>query len=139
MDRRITSAASIDHLPEAMAFVLSCARESGFIGERLADIRLAVEEAVVNIIGHAYGGAKGEFDIVCASRAGGGVVIEISDAGIPFDILSVPDPDIDAGIADRAIGGLGVYLIRKLVNEVNYKRVGKRNVLTLTIYNERPE
>jgi serine/threonine-protein kinase RsbW len=136
MDRRIRFSATIDHLPKAIEYVLSCARESGLSVRRMQDIHLAVEEAVVNIITHAYKNAKGDFDIVCTSHDDGRFTVEISDRGTPFNILSAPKPDINADVTERTIGGLGVHLIKSLMDEVNYRYEGNKNVLTLTIRNK---
>ncbi len=132
-DRRISCPAAIDHLSEAVSFVLSCAGRSGLSDKQIKDIHLAVEEAVVNIINYAYGDAKGDFQIACSSSDDGRFVIEISDAGIPFNIFSLPEPDMDADIAERTIGGLGVHLIKTLMDEVDYRYEDNKNILTLTV------
>ena len=54
------------------------------------------------------------------------------DNGVPFDFGSLSDPDLDSDIVERPIGGLGVFLIRKMMDEVKHRRDGKRNILTLT-------
>jgi len=133
MDRRISFPATIDHLPKAIEWVLSCARESGLGDRQLKDIHFAVEEAVVNIINYAYKDSEGDFDIVCASHDDGRFTIEISDTGIPFNILSVPPPNMNADVTERTIGGLGVHLIKSLMDEVNYRYEGNRNILLLTV------
>ena len=61
------------------------------------------------------------------------LVIKILDNGTPFDVCTVPHPDISCGIRDRKIGGLGIYLIHKMVDELCYRREGDRNVLTMFI------
>ena len=58
-------------------------------------------------------------------------MIEIIDCGIPFDPLTLPKPDVNAPIEDRKIGGLGIYMMRKLMDKVNYKREQGKNILTL--------
>jgi len=138
-DRRITLSAAIDNLPEAIAFVSSCAGECGLSERRMQDVHLAVEEAVVNIIHHAYAGGRGDFEIACFSRRDGSLIIEISDKGPPFNVLSAPEPDMDADIAERKIGGLGIHLIKKLMDEVDYRYEDYRNILTLTVSNKRPD
>jgi serine/threonine-protein kinase RsbW len=136
MDRRIRFPATIDHLPKAIECVLSCAREAGISVRRMQDIHLAVEEAVVNIINYAYEDSEGDFDITCASHDDGRFTIEISDRGLPFNILSVSPPNMNANITERLIGGLGVHLIKNLMDEVNYRYEGNKNILTLTIWNK---
>lgn len=105
----------------------------------MKDLHLAVEEAVVNIINYAYGDTKGDFEIACASHKDGRFTVEISDTGIPFNILLMPPPDITADIAERRIGGLGVHLIKNLMDEVAYRYEDNRNILTLTISDRSPD
>ena len=59
--------------------------------------------------------------------------MEITDQGMPFDVLSLPDPDTTPDIMERKIGGLGVYFIRKLTDEVSYRREDGRNILRLLL------
>jgi len=81
---------------------------------------------------HGYGNDESqelEFRLVAADDS---VTIEFIDEASPFDPLTeTPDPDIDAGIEERRIGGLGVYLVREMMDEVKYAREGNRNRLTL--------
>ena len=71
------------------------------------------------------------------AAAGGSFVVEIADSGIPFDVLSLPDPDTTAGIMDREIGGLGVYFIRKMTDEVSYRREEGRNILRVVLHTDK--
>jgi anti-sigma regulatory factor (Ser/Thr protein kinase) len=64
---------------------------------------------------------------------GNRLIIEIIDSGIPFDITSLPDPNITADADQRKIGGLGAFLIKKMVDEVRYRRENNRNILSLII------
>ncbi|OPY90636.1 MAG: Serine/threonine-protein kinase BtrW [Syntrophus sp. PtaU1.Bin208] len=132
----ITLPGILDSLYDLMAFVTSHAREQGFSVERIRDIELAVEEVLVNIIKYAYGNCdqKGSIEITCQPADGRGFVLEIADSGIPFDITSVPDPDVNADINDRQIGGLGIYFVKQLMDEVRYRREEDRNKLTLVVH-----
>jgi sigma-B regulation protein RsbU (phosphoserine phosphatase) len=95
------------------------------------DIRLAVEETVVNAMNYAYpDGRKGEI-LVEADTDGKALTFTISDAGAPFDPTAVPDADTTLPAEDRPIGGLGLFLVRNLVDTMHYDRVNDRNILTL--------
>ena len=59
------------------------------------------------------------------------LILEILDNGIPFDPLSLSEPDLTAHLSDRKVGGLGVFLIREMTDDVQYRRRGDANVLTL--------
>ncbi len=94
-------------------------------------INVVLDEAVSNAINHGYAaGVRGEI-AVRLRRAGEGVLLEVEDDGKPFDPLQAPPPDLSLPIERRPIGGLGIHLIRNLMDEVSYARVGDRNVLKM--------
>jgi len=94
-------------------------------------LNVVLDEAVSNAINHGYdAGVRGEI-AVRLRRAPGGVLIEVEDDGRPFDPLQAPPPDLTLSLERRPIGGLGIHLIRNLMDEVSYARVGGRNVLKM--------
>ncbi len=94
-------------------------------------VNVVVDEAVSNAINHGYdAGAHGEI-VVRVCRGADGVLVEIEDDGRPFDPLQAPPPDLTLPLEQRPIGGLGIHLIRNLMDEVTYARVGGRNVLKM--------
>jgi len=78
-----------------------------------------VDEACTNIIKYAYAGKAGIIAIIC-ERQKDELIITISDYGKPFDPLSVPQPDLAADLDHRKVGGLGIYLMKKLMDDVSY-------------------
>jgi serine/threonine-protein kinase RsbW len=93
---------------------------------------VSVDEAVSNAISHGYAaGARGEI-VVRLHRRAGSVVLEIEDDGQSFDPLQAPPPDLTLPLEARPIGGLGIHLIRQLMDDVSYVRRDGRNVLILT-------
>jgi len=97
-------------------------------------LNLALEEVVVNIISYAYPpDTDGEISLV-ASGTDDCLKLVISDAGRPFDPTKQADPDITLDADDRQIGGLGIYLVRNIVDTMFYERVDRHNVLTLRKY-----
>lgn len=95
-------------------------------------IRLAVEEAVVNVMEYAYPiGEKGEIE-VCMTADGEYLKAVITDAGRPFDPTLKEGVDISLSAEERQIGGLGIHLLRGLVDDVRYEYVNGHNTLTLT-------
>jgi anti-sigma regulatory factor (Ser/Thr protein kinase) len=94
-------------------------------------LNVVLDEAVSNAINHGYdAGVRGEI-VVRLRRAPDGVLLEVEDDGKPFDPLQAPPPDLTLPLERRPIGGLGVHLIRNLMDEVSYARVGGRNVLKM--------
>lgn len=124
--------AKFEFLDEIREFVGNLARESGFGDKDVYNIQLATDEAASNIIEHAYEGVTdGVLDLSCGMEAEGFKVVLV-DHGMPFDPSEVPMPDLQADLADRKIGGLGIFLMRKLMDEVNYhSNADKSNVLTM--------
>jgi serine/threonine-protein kinase RsbW len=129
-----------ENLPTIIAFVSECARNEGFDEGRISEVVLAVEEAVVNICLHAYAEWPGEIAITCAhDHDAGRLGIEITDTGKAFDVLSVAAPELVEDLDDRKIGGLGVFLIRKLTDDLRYYRSGNENRLQLFFDRARKE
>lgn len=125
-------ASSLDHLHEMLLFILGEARRVGFKPGVLGQIELASEEAIVNVIEHAYPENGGEIKIAVLAEPKTRIVITISDQGDPFDPLAEAEPvDLSASLEERAVGGLGIHFIRKCLDEVSYRREGAWNVLTL--------
>ncbi len=124
--------ARLENLYPLLNFVTSCAKRCGAGRERLTEIELALEEILVNIFNYAYPDRRGDVAIRCGCAAGR-LLVEIADDGVPFDILTRAEPDRDAAIEQRSIGGLGIFFVRQLVQEISYRREGGKNILTLAI------
>lgn len=112
-------------------------RVSAFCAERRVSesvafrINLALEELLTNTIKYGYAD-RGAHEIVVELRqSGDGVTVEIVDDGQPFDPTQAPTPDLRASIEQRTIGGLGLHLVRTLMDEVRYHRDDGRNRVTL--------
>jgi anti-sigma regulatory factor (Ser/Thr protein kinase) len=127
---KIRCEATLEKLGELNQFVEECADRFGLDAKKKFGLLIAVEEAFVNICSYAYPGGAGEAEVSCASE-GETLVLEIADSGSPFDVLSLPDPDTTLDVMEREIGGLGVYFIRKLTDDVSYRRENGRNILRL--------
>lgn len=127
--------AKLQYLEQLVDFAASCLKEHGVETKRIGEIKVAVEEALVNVINYAYGDREGSVEVVCWFENDRSI-INIIDSGLPFDLLSHKDPDISLDVSEREIGGLGIYLIKKLVDHVEYKRENDKNVLTLIVENK---
>ena len=127
-----TFAASMDTIPDIVGFVSETASGMGVHPKRVMHLELAVEEAAVNICSYAYEIPPGEVTIRI-SRETEVVRIELVDAGVPFDPLAADAPDIRSELENREVGGLGIFLIRRMLDEVHYSRSGDRNILSLAV------
>jgi serine/threonine-protein kinase RsbW len=103
----------------------------GLDSHSLMKINLAIEEITVNIINHAYGDVmRGNIE-VSIEKTDSQVIIHIFDEGMPFNPLDAEDPDVNASMAERPIGGLGIFMAKNLVDTITYERRGTRNHLML--------
>ena len=127
-----TFLANLDILPAIVGFVSEHATAMGVHPKRVMHLELAVEEAAVNICSYAYEIPPGEVTIRI-SRETEVVRIELVDAGVPFDPLAADAPDIRSELENREVGGLGIFLIRRMLDEVHYSRSGDRNILSLAV------
>lgn len=95
-------------------------------------IQLAVEEVGVNIISYGYDDESPHRIEIAVDSDADAVTIEISDDARAFDPLEeAPQPDLESGVADRPVGGLGVYLLRNMMDDMRYQRTAGRNHLTM--------
>ncbi len=95
-------------------------------------LNLALEEALVNVINYAYPPQEAGTILLIAEPHHDHIRFTLIDSGIPFDPTTATDPDITASVEDRAIGGLGILLIRNIMDHISYRRIGPRNQLSMT-------
>jgi serine/threonine-protein kinase RsbW len=131
VDERVF-AATTDTIPEVIAFIAGQAEVWGLHPQRLMQLELAVEEAVVNICLYAYEVPPGEL-LVRIESGEDRFVVDLVDEGVPFDPLGVEEPDLRAPAGERQVGGLGIFLVRRVMDEVAYRRDGSSNILRLVI------
>ena len=113
-------------------FMKDISEKLAISGPLAGQLRLAVEEAVVNAMEYAYpAGTVGEVTLHAESD-GNNLLFTLSDNGTPFDPTTVAQADTDLSAEDRPIGGLGILLVRELMDEVRYIRREDRNILTMT-------
>ena len=125
----------LDELTRVAAALEEFARAEDWSSEVEYQIKLAVEELGINIINYSDGEGAGaeprHAEIEIASDADE-VVVRIADDGRPFDpFAEAPAPDLESGIDIRPIGGLGVHLVKTMMNEARYRREDGRNQVTL--------
>ena len=103
----------------------------GLTKKCIFQINLALEELFTNIVSYGYQNGADHWIKIAISHENGAVVIRIEDTGIPFDPFSVESPDTIGDIENCPVGGLGIHLIKKLMDEILYERCGNKNVLTI--------
>lgn len=130
--KNVQFAAKFEFLDDIREFVGDIARAGGFSDKDVYNIQLATDEAASNIIEHAYKNNPDGILKLSSGMKGDAITIVLTDYGESFDPSVVPVPDLKADLSSRKIGGLGLFLMRKLMDEVHYEsRTDKSNVLTM--------
>ncbi len=122
--------AKTEQLDAAIAFVEAELDKIDCPMKSVMQITVCVEEMFVNVASYAYEGQPGEIEL-SVDDARDTVTITLTDAGIPFDPLAKEDPDITLSADERNIGGLGIFMVKKSMNEVSYERKNDRNIFTM--------
>lgn len=122
---------NVEFIPQLATFIEEVTESYGIDPSVTMSINLALEEAVVNVMNYAYPeGTLGEIDI-SVTFSDGSITFTIQDTGTPFDPTKVSNPDTSLSAEERPIGGLGIYLVRELMDEVSYCYENNHNILTL--------
>jgi len=123
MTRQLIVTGRYDRIHDVCRFVASGAEEVGFDPDEVFRIELACDEACTNVIQHAYGGENVGNIVTTWEFEAGAFKITIDDNGRPFNPQDVPEPSVPADakdIDDLKIGGLGIHLMNKLMDEVDF-------------------
>ena len=122
---------NVETIPQLNAFIDGVAEEIGLDMSLTMSLNLAIEEAVVNVMNYAYPqGKQGDVNIE-AIADDERLTFVISDSGAAFDPTAKEEADTSLSVEERPVGGLGIYLVRQLMDTINYERVDGKNVLTL--------
>jgi serine/threonine-protein kinase RsbW len=123
------AASTIDAVARCVEFAAAQARDAGISPARVQEVELVVEEVVANICRYSYGDQLGDVELCCQRLDGPKLALEFIDYGRPFDILALPPPDLSVDLDQRDVGGVGVPMLRALVDEATYRREDSRNIL----------
>ena len=122
--------ASVSEMDNVNAFVEEQLDALGCSMKASMQIMVAVEELFVNVASYAYPQGGGTV-IITISDDGESVSITFTDSGIFFDPLAKKDPDITASAEERGIGGLGIFMVKKTMDDVKYNYQDGKNILTI--------
>lgn len=124
--------AELSELDKVLAFADGELEKAGCPMKMQTEIDVALEEIFVNIASYAYPGEKGTAEIdVCADESERCITIRLSDSGLKFDPLAKPDPNTSLTANERSIGGLGIFMVKKMMDSVEYEYKDQMNILTL--------
>lgn len=132
MKKELLIEAKVDNLERVLEFMHRELDKSGCSAKTKMELDLAIEEIFVNIASYAYAPQVGLANL-SIETAGDPlcVTLTFADGGTPFDPLAKKDPDITLSAEDRAIGGLGIFMVKKGMDNVNYEYRDGRNILTI--------
>lgn len=119
-----------EELDNVTSFVNDKLDEAGCSVKTQMQIAVSLEEAFVNVAHYAYGDTVGKVTIG-VSAEGGNAYIRMADSGMKFDPLKKDDPDITLSAEERNIGGLGIFMVKKIMDSVSYEYVNGENVLIM--------
>ena len=130
--KELTVEAKLEYMDEIMDFVEEQLLEYDCPLKTKMQINIALDELFTNIVSYAYGDEEGfatiRVEIVESPLA---VVITFIDSGIPYDPLKKEDPDTTLSAEERQIGGLGIYMVKKSMDEISYEYKDKQNILQI--------
>jgi anti-sigma regulatory factor (Ser/Thr protein kinase) len=118
-------------LPAALDWLEAALRAAGVAHTLVGELRLVAEEGLSNVIRHAYADTAQHSIEVTVEIGGGEIRLVLRDDGRPFNPLAAPAPDLDRPIGQRSDGGLGIHLLKSLVDRADYRREADANVLLL--------
>lgn len=127
----LTVQAVSDNLNQVQAFIDERLEKLGCKMKVQFQIDVAVEEIFVNIANYAYASATGMADISIAD-SDDSVIITFTDSGKAYNPLENPDPDTTLSAEDREIGGLGIFMVKKSMDDMSYERKDGKNILSIT-------
>ena len=132
--KNLTVAAKVENLHKVMDFVDKELKKSDCPRKMRSRAVLITEEIFTNISNYAYGSETGNATVRISADKD--VLLEFSDSGVSYNPLEKPDPDIHKSAQEREPSGLGIFMVKKMADNVEYKHSGNKNILTVRMYPE---
>lgn len=131
MEKQLVIKNEVSELVHLASFIEEIGEELGLAPGLVMNLNLVLEEAVSNVIFYAYPKIEGQNIWIDARTTEDTLVFTITDKGVEFDPTKAAEVDVTLSAQERPIGGLGIFLIKKIMNEVEYQRIDGANVFTL--------
>lgn len=131
IERRTAVRSDAANLPALMSFLQEFWGSAGLPPALAPTFELALEEVFLNVVQHGTPAGTDPQIGVALAIAGAELIMTVEDDGPPFDPLSLPLPDVRGTLAERRAGGLGVFLVRQVMDDVTYRRADSRNQLRM--------
>ena len=124
----------LSELARVAEAIESLGASRGWPAKWIVNLNLSLDELITNTVSYGYRDADEHEIRVTVTERDGSLVVILEDDGIAFDpFTAAPEPDLDAGVEERRIGGLGVHFVKTLMDEVAYERVDGCNRITLVL------
>lgn len=128
---KLTVEAIVENLSVVTEFIIEPLEERNCKAKILMQMELVIEELFVNVASYAYKDKKGICTVIRQFEENPRAInITFIDSGVPYNPLNKPDPDTSLGVEEREIGGLGIFLVKKNVDEISYEYKDEQNVLS---------
>ena len=131
MEKKLVIKNDIAEICKLAIFIEELSEELALTPELTFNLNLVLEEAVSNVILYAYGEEKQKEITLLANMSDNNLTFVLTDYGKEFDPTKVPDADVTLSAEEREIGGLGIFLIRQIMDTVEYQRMDGKNVLIM--------
>lgn len=131
MEKKLILKNEISEISKLATFIDEVGEEMSLSPELIFNLNLVLEEAISNVILYAYPKEEHQEISLSVQKKDDSIIFVLTDSGKEFDPTLAPDADITLSAEERQIGGLGIFLIRQIMNTVEYQRINGQNVLTL--------
>ena len=131
MEKVLVIENEVSEIEKVAQFIEELGKEDALAPDLVFQLNLALEEAVSNVILYAYPQGERHTISLAASAEQGWLVFVLSDTGREFDPTLVADADVTLSAEEREIGGLGIFLVKQIMDTVEYRRIEDKNILTL--------
>ena len=131
MNRTLTLKTDLAEIHRLTETVHMFGEDAGLDDEMMFDVNLVLEEVVTNIVSYGYDDDDAHEITVSIGSDGDVLTLRVEDDGHPFNPLEVPLPDISKPLEEREVGGLGIFFVRELMDDVVYERAEGKNILTM--------
>ena len=131
MEKKLVLTNEIAEINKLALFIEELGEELNLTPELVFNLNLGLEEAVSNVILYAYPKEEHQEIVLTTKISDKSLIFVLTDSGKEFDPTQAPDADVTLSAEEREIGGLGIFLIRQIMNKVEYQRIEGKNVLTL--------
>lgn len=131
-EKKLIYEAILPNLQALTSEIISALERFDCSAKLLSKVNISVDEIFTNICSYAYPSGTGNVEIsINVYEEPGRIVIQFSDEGIPYNPLEKSNPDVTLSADERPIGGLGIFLVKKMMDEIDYKYCEGKNVLTI--------